>query len=231
MFHRSVAALTQGSHRNVDRLWTLEKDLRQTSGLSDLVALRGRLNKMLDFLSREREEERSHSTQVVEMLEKDFRLTQSSLLECGVGLPGREQAIATLKRVWREDSVAVMVRLDQMAQVCERHGTETAQILLLALLKAVSKQITLPYSTFLWGSSAVLLLLERTANQAEARSHIRQRAALIPNAFMVEVATRKILFRCPHDWLILGSDQDSDEMAAIARFDVFLRSAPGGGKA
>ena len=227
MFQRSVAELTQGSHRSVDRLLTLEKDLRQASALSDLVALRGRLSNVLDFVRQEREEERFRSTQVVEMLETDFRSSQSALLACGVGMPGREQAVATLKRVWREDSVGAMVRLDQMAQVSERHGTETAQRLLVAMLEAISHQIPLPYSTFLWSPSAVLLLLERTGDRDQARRLIRQKAAQIPAAFMLEVAARKTLFRCPHNWFVLGSDEEGSETAAVNRFEVFLRMAHG----
>lgn len=224
MFHRSVAALTQGSHRSVDRLSMLEKDLRHASGLSDLVALRGRLNSVLDFVRREREEERTRSSQVVEMLEQDFRLAQSTLLECGVGIPGREQAIATLKRVWRDDSVGAMVRLDQARQVAERHGNETAQRLVLALLSEIARQIHLPYSTFLWRSDTVLLLLERNANRDQVRRCIRQQAAQIPAAFMIEVASRKTLFRCPHRWFVLGSDEEPDDARALARFEVFLQS-------
>jgi hypothetical protein len=231
MFQRSVAALTQGSHRSVDRLLTLEKDLRQASGLSDLVALRGRLGNVLEFVRKEREEERSRSTQVIEVLQQDFRQAQSALMECGVGMPGREQAIATLKRVWREGSVGAMLRLDQMAQVSERHGNETAQSLLLALLEAISHQIPLPYSTFRWSPSAVLLLLERTGDRDQARRLVRQKAALIPAAFMIEVSARKTLFRCPHNWFVLGSDQEESEAAAISRFEVFLRSTPDGGLA
>jgi hypothetical protein len=224
MFHRSVAALTQGSHRSVARLSTLEKDLRHASGLSDLAALRGRLSSVLDFVQREREEERTRSSQVVEMLEQDFRLAQAALMECGVGMPGREQALATLKRVWREDSVGAMVRLDQAKQVAERHGNETAQRLVLALLSAIAHEIPLPYSAFLWNSDAVLLLLERSADRDKTRRFIRQKAGQIPAAFMIEVASRKTLFRCPHRWFVLGSDEEPDQARAVARFDVFLQS-------
>lgn len=224
MFHRSVAALTQGSHRSVERLSTLEKDLRQASGLGDLAALRGRLGSVLDFVRREREEERSRSSQVVEMLEQDFRLAQTTLMECGVGMPGRDQAIATLQRVWRDDSVGAMVRLDQAKQVCERHGNETAQRLVLALLDAISRQILLPYSAFLWNSDALLLLAERTGDRDQARRCIRQKSATIPAAFMIEVASRKTLFRCPHRWFVLGSDEEADPDRAVARFEVFLQS-------
>lgn len=231
LFNRSLAALTQGSHRSVSRLLTLETDLRLASGLSDLAALRVRLASVMDFVRREREEVRSRSNQVLEMLRKDFRQTQSSLLECGVGIPGREQAITTLRRVWRDDSVGVIVRLDQMALVSERHGVEAAQRLLLAVMAAISDQIGLPHSTFHWGSSALFLLLERTGDREQARSLIRQKAALVPAAYTVEVAARKTLFRCPHNWFVLGSDEEGNESAAIARFESFLRSAPGCGGA
>jgi|GEM_PF-3373460 len=224
MFHRSVAALTQGSHRSVARLSTLEKDLRHATGLSDLAALRGRLSNVLDFVQREREEERTRSSQVVGELEQDFRLAQATLLECGIGMPGREQAVATLRRVWREDSLGAMVRLDQVGQVAERHGNETAQRLVLAFLDAVAREIALPCSTFQWGSDALFLLLERNADRDKARRLIRQKAAQIPAAFMVDVAARKTLFRCPHRWLVLGSDEEPDPDKAVARFQTFLQS-------
>jgi hypothetical protein len=224
MFHRSVAALTQGSHRSVARLSTLEKDLRHASGLSDLAALRGRLSNVLDFVQREREEERTRSSQVVEMLEQDFRLAQSALMECGIGMPGRDQAIATLKRVWKDDSVGAMVRLDQARQVAERHGNETAQRLVLALLSAIAHEIPLPYSAFVWNPDAVLLLVERSADRDKTRRFIRQKAVQIPAAFMIEVASRKTLFRCPHRWFVLGSDEETDLERAVARFEVFLQS-------
>lgn len=224
MFHRAVAALSQGSHRSVDRLSTLEKDLRSASGLNDLMALRGRLNSVLDYLRREREEERAHSTGVVERLEQEFQAVQTTLLECGVGMPGREQAVAALKRAWPDNSVGAIVRLDQAQQVAERHGDETSQRLILSLLGATSRQIPVAYSAFLWSADALLLLFERTANCAQVRKLIHQKLALIPAAFTVEVASRKTLFRFPHKWLILGSDEEPDEAKALARFELFPRS-------
>jgi len=73
--------------------------------------------------------------------------------------------------------------------------------------------------------------LERTGDRDQARRLVRQKAALIPAAFMIEVSARKTLFRCPQNWFVLGSDQEESEAAAISRFEVFLRSTPDGGLA
>jgi hypothetical protein len=224
MFNRSMAALTEGSKRSVERLTAIETDLNQASGLNDLAALRGRMGSVLEFVQRERESERARTLQVVEMLESDFRRVQSTLLECGVGMPGREQAIAALKRTWNEQAVAAMVRLDQMAQVSERHGSETAQRMIAALLDSISKRLGLPCATFAWRRDALFLLAEHTVNQEQARRQIRQRAAEIPAAYLIEAASRKTLFRCPHRWFVLGSDEERDYARAIARFEQFLEA-------
>ena len=224
MFHRSVAALSQGSHRSVDRLSTLERDLRGATGLSDLMALRGRLNSVLDYVRKEREEERAQSTKVTQMLEQEFQAVQTTLLECGVGMPGREQAIAALKRAWMDHAVGALVRLDQTRQIAERHGEETTQRLMLSLLGAVSRQIPVAFAAFQWRSDALLLLFERTEDCKKLRKLIQEKITMIPVAFMVEVASRKTLFRCPHKWLMVGSDEEPDEAKALARFELFLRA-------
>jgi plasmid stabilization system protein ParE len=223
MFHRAVAALTQGSRRNLSRLGTLERDLDQASKIGDLAALRGRLGNVLEFIRAEREEEKAQAASVVEKLQKEFQAIDVVAPESG-GLSGKDLAVATLRRSWGDGMMAAVVHLEQVHNVTERHGQETAQRLVNEILAQVASRVDLPYTVYTWDLDSILLVFEGVSDSEQVRRLIRQQLVTIPGTFILDVASRKTLFRFPHRWLVLSQADEPTAERAVTQLEAFLRS-------
>ena len=222
MFHRSLAGLTSGGERWTGRMQLLERDLRHASRLGDLAALQGRLRDVLEFIRKEREAEAGQTTGLVQGLRADFGSWQRSMAESGVGLPGRECALAQLRRVWTDNAAVALIRIDQLRPLVERHGNETAQRLIALLLNDTARSVEMPYLACLWAQTGILLIFDQLAGREQARDRVRAAIASIPVDFSLDVASRKTFFRLPHRWLVLGADEAPDLNAAIEQLDSFL---------
>lgn len=224
MFHRAVAALTQGSRRNLSRLGTLEQNLDQASRLGDLTSVRARLGSVLEFIRAEQEEEKAQAASVVEKLQKEFQAIEVPGAESATGLSGKDLAVATLRRNWSAGMMAAVVHLDQIRNVAERHGQETAQRLISEILAQVAGRVDVPYTVYTWDLSSVLLVFEGVSDSGQVRGLIRQRLVTIPGTFVLDVASRKTLFRFPHRWLVLSQAEEPVADKAVATLEAFLAS-------
>jgi hypothetical protein len=224
MFHRAVAALTQGSRRNLGRLGTLEQNLDQASRLGDLTSVRARLGNVLEFIRAEQEEEKAQAASVVEKLQKEFQAIEVPGAEGATGLSGKDLAVATLRRNWGPGMMAAVVHLDQIRSVAERHGLETAQRLISEILAQVAGRVDVPYTVYTWDLSSVLLVFEGVSDSGQVRGLIRQRLVTIPGTFVLDVASRKTLFRFPHRWLVLSQAEEPVADRAVATLEAFLAS-------
>jgi hypothetical protein len=227
MFHRAVAALSQGSRRNLGRLGTLERDVDQASRLGDLSALRGRLGTMLEFIRTEKEEEKAQSQNIVEKLQKDFQTIEVTSPDSGSGLAGRDLALATLRRGWGPSVMVAVVYLDQVRSVSERHGPETAQRLVGEILGQVANRVDVPYTAYTWDMNSVLLIFDGVSDDAQVRRLVRQQLVTIPGTFILDVASRKTLFRFPHRWMVLSHADEPNTEKAVAMLEGFLESQQG----
>ena len=128
MLNRTVAVLSSGSNRSVDRLRRIEREIQKVAAIDDLVALKARLSDCLSYVQQETAREREEVAHTLAAMEAEIEKARESASLARTGFPGRNQAEQALaEAVGRSPrGLALLCVLDRFDSFHVRFGPAAA---------------------------------------------------------------------------------------------------------
>lgn len=225
--HQTIAVLSGGNQRTVQRLQKIGQDLERAAAIEDIVALKSRLADCLQYVRDETAREKNEAARNLALMRETLAKARESIDFFRSGVPGRADAEQALRNPPGDifSSFAAVFVLDRYHAIASRFGAETAEAALEAFMQDLRDKIAGPKRMFRWNDRSLVLLLERPCPKPELAADIRKVnwAALEKN---VEVGNRVAVLSLSNHWAVFSLNELPDREALIAQIDQFA-GAPG----
>jgi GGDEF domain-containing protein len=215
MLNRTVAVLSSGSNRSVDRLRRIEREIQKVAVIDDLVALKARLSDCLSYVQQESAREREEVAHTLASMEAEIEKARESASLARTGFPGRNQAEqAIAEAVGRKPSIlALLCVLDRFDSFHVRFGPAAADQFVTLFVEDLARRLPAPKRLFRWSVASLLALLDPNP-AGDLRVQVRQAMQALPLERKLEMGNRVAVIAQPVRWSIIDLGQ-TDTAAAV----------------
>ncbi len=212
MLGETLRTMLGGSERQVGRLQSIETQIQGASQISDLRALKGRLEDCLGDLREAVKSERESAARVSRALEsgveqKPAALTQEEtpLLDACTGLPGPAAAETALKKALAENKTcfAGVYVVNRIVVVNARYGHTAGDHILVRFSQNIAQRLSPGDALFRWYGPAFLVIMNRSGPQDAVRAEVA-RIASGHKEEEIQVGTRSILLSISSNTVVLA---------------------------
>ena len=209
----TLLTLAAADHGTVRRVKQLEADFSCATGISAMVAARGRLAACMDEL---------RAVSLAAPL-----ATQSVGVPAGpkdslTGLPDARSAVRAISGVWtrREDYYVALLTLERHENINLRFGSRAAEQLLVVLGQRLRQQITADDLLFRWNGPCLVLLLHRRMTEATVASEL-SRLAATRTGTAVTFRDREVMVPVSVTWKLLPLRGAGSQEELVRRMNEF----------
>jgi len=213
MLQQTIEALGRGNERSMDRLRRIETQIRATSQISEIVALRERLRRSVTQIQDEAAVEQREFARAKSELEGDFLTAQESMHLARGGIPGRVQAEERLLEVGGKACFA-LVLLDRLSAIKARYGAAVGEWYFSGFLAELLARLPAPRTVFRWNDCALLLEVPGEHEGGLSEAGARNALAAVPRSIQVDVGGRVALLENAHRWFLIPPGDSPAETAA-----------------
>ncbi|MCC6314532.1 MAG: hypothetical protein IT337_11035 [Thermomicrobiales bacterium] len=222
MLNQTIAALSAGSDRSVERLRQIEGDLKHATAIPDIVALKARLSDTLRYVREASVRERSESAETAARLARDAQRAQERMAAARSGVGGREEAELRIQAMCQRPvrgALAVFV-LDRAEAIRQRFGGTVADRYVFLFVQDLLDALPSPKQLFLWDTSAIVADLESESHPDALRAELRAALAAAPAERRLDIGQRLAVFSNHHRWTVIplgASDTPAETVARVER--------------
>ncbi len=215
MMNRTVAVLSSGSNRSVDRLRRIEREIQKVGVIDDLVALKARLSECLSYVQQETAREREEVARTLAAMEAEIEKARESAALARTGFPGRNQAEQALAEVIgrKPATLALLCVLDRFDSFHVRFGPAAADQFVTLFVEDLARRLPVPKRLYRWSVAALLALLD-PASGADLRVQARNAMQGLPLERKLEMGNRVAVIAQPVRWTLIDLGQ-ADSAAAV----------------
>jgi GGDEF domain-containing protein len=215
MLNRTVAVLSSGSNRSVDRLRRIEREIKKVAAIDDLVALKAHLADCLTYVQQETAREREEVAHTLASMEAEIEKARESASLARTGFPGRNQAKqAIAEAVGRKPPVlALLCVLDRFDSFHVRFGPAAADQFVTLFVEDLARRLPAPKRLFRWSVASLLALLDPNAG-GDLRVQVRNAMQALPLERKLEMGNRVAVIAQPVRWSIVDLGQ-AESPAAV----------------
>ena len=225
MLNDTIAVLSSGSERSVARLRQIEHDLKQTSALSDIVALKARLGDCLRYVREQSAKERDEASRNLVRMERDVQRAQEGLAVARAGICSRMEAEETLaKAVQNAEAAMAIFVLDRCSSIKARFSPVVAERFLSLFAQDLAQNLPSPNKLYRWNDYSVLAELADTKVFSARNAELREKMNAIPRERQLDVGQRLAVFSNSHRWTLIRPADSSSHVDAILRLDHFVKT-------
>lgn len=208
MLNRTVAVLSSGSNRSVDRLRRIEREIENVAVIDDLVALKARLSDCLSYVQQETAREREEVAHTLASMEAEIEKARESAALARTGFPGRNQAEQALaEAIGQKPSVlALLCVLERFDNFHVRFGPAAADQFVTLFVEDLARRLPAPKRLFRWSVASLLALLDPAAG-GDLRGQVRHVMQVLPLERKLEMGNRVAVIAQPVRWALIDLGQ------------------------
>ncbi len=216
MLNRTVAVLSSGSNRSVDRLRRIEREIQKVAAIDDLVALKAHLADCLTYVQQETAREREEVAHTLAAMEAEIEKARESASLARTGFPGRNQAEQAIgEAVGRKPAVlALLCVLDRFDSFHVRFGPAAADQFVTLFVEDLARRLPSPKRLFRWSVASLLALLDPNA-AGDLRVQVRHAMEALPLERKLEMGNRVAVIAQPVRWSIIDLGQAESAAAVL----------------
>ncbi len=216
MLNRTVAVLSSGSNRSVDRLRRIEREIQKVAAIDDLVALKAHLADCLTYVQQETAREREEVAHTLASMEAEIEKARESASLARTGFPGRTQAEqAITEAVGRKPPVlALLCVLDRFDSFHVRFGPAAADQFVTLFVEDLARRLPAPKRLFRWSVASLLALLDPNP-AGDLRVQVRNAMQALPLERKLEMGNRVAVIAQPVRWSIIDLGQAESAASVI----------------
>jgi GGDEF domain-containing protein len=224
MLNETIGVLFSGSERSVIRLKQVENDLKHASALSDIVALKTRLNSCMACVREERIKEQQEAARRISELGSGAQRVQEGFALARTGMATRTEAEKSVaEAVSNGESAMAVIVLDLIPTIKLRFNHITAERFVSAFAQDLSQLLPSPNRLFRWDDQSLLVELAESKLFARRMGEVRERLRQMPRERQMDLGNRSAIFSNSHRWTLLRPAEAQTAPAAISRIDQFVQ--------
>jgi len=223
MMNDTIGVLAGGSERSVARLKQVESDLKNASALSDIVALRARINICMACVREERNKGQQETAKHISDMASGVQRAQEGFAMARGGIASRTEAEKRIAEVVSNAEAAVAVIVLNLIPTIKVHFNQiTAERFVSAFAQDVSELLPTPNRLFRWGEQSLVVELGNSQLFARRAGDVRDRLRQMPRERQLDLGNRSAMFSNAHRWMLLRPAEAQTAPAAISRIDQFV---------
>jgi len=224
MLNETIGVLSSGSERSVTRLKQVENDLKHASALSDIVALKTRLNLCMACVREERAKEQQETGRRVSELGSGIRRVQEGFALARTGMATRTEAEKSIaEALTNAESAMAVIVLDLIPTIKLRFNHITAERFVSAFAQDLSQLLPSPNRLFRWDDQSLVVELGNSQLFARRVGEVRERLRQMPRERQLDLGQRSAMFSNAHRWTLIRPSEAQTAPAAISRIDQFVQ--------
>ena len=215
MLNRTVAVLSSGSNRSVDRLRRIEREIQKVAAIDDLLALKAHLSDCLSYVQQETAREREEVAHTLASMEAEIEKARESASLARTGFPGRNQAEQALAEAvgQKPSTLALLCVLDRFDSFHVRFGPAAADQFVTLFVEDLAHRLPAPKRLFRWSVASLVALLDPNP-AGDLRVQVRHAMEALPLERKLEMGNRVAVIAQPVRWSIIDLGQ-ADSAAAV----------------
>jgi len=224
MLNETIVVLASGSERSQARLKQLESDLKNASALSDIVALRARVNACMVCVREERTKGQQETAKQISNMESGARRAQEGFALARTGISTRTEAEKSIaEAVSNTEAAMAIIVLDLIPTIKSRFNQITAERFVSAFAQDVSERLPSPNRLFRWSEQSLVVELGNSKLLARRMNEVRDRLQQMPRERQLDLGNRSAMFSNAHRWTLIRPCEAQTAPAAISRIDQFVQ--------
>jgi len=224
MLNETIGVLSSGSERSATRLKQVENDLKHASAMSDIVALRARINACMMCVREERTKGQQETAKHISDMEGGVRRAQEGFTLARSGIATRTEAEKSIgAAVTNAEAAMAVIVLDLIPTIKSRFNQITAERFVSAFAQDVSERLPSPNRLFRWNEQSLVVELGGSRLFARRMNDVRDRLQQMPRERQMDLGNRSAVFSNAHRWTLLRPSEAQTAPAAISRIDQFVQ--------
>ena len=213
LFTRSMLQISKGSAASATKLHQIERQIKKSSQIDDLRALKTQLEQSLEVICEEAAAQERRSEEISDRLRDAMsRPASAAVLSEAVadfdlvtGLPNfraAEQALLTAISTGTS-TYAVLLSVDRVEIINSRFGTAVGDRILMLFGQHLAQRLSPTDQLFRWRGPGFLALIDRSGPEISVRADVARMVAarLEPE---IELGGRSILLPITASWMLTG---------------------------
>lgn len=238
MLTDTVAAISAGSERSVQRLHTIEKQLERASVLEDIRALKSRLSECLQAVREEVRLQREEMARTMTELKNEIKRAQerrtvsappppkpATASALAMGRAEAEQALAQALEQGLHAYAALFV-VDRIEIINARFGSNAGEQLVQFFRHHLTEGLLRSDPVYRWSAASLVALLDRPYSLDDARAEV-QHVVSVRLEKTIQIGTRTVLLPITSHWSVLPVFEAASLQELIADLDAFAVRSPG----
>jgi len=224
MLNETIAVLASGSERSLSRLRQVETELKNASALSDIVALKSRLNACMTSIREERTREQQETARNISEMKTGVQRAQEGFTLARTGIATRREAEKSIaEAVTSTDSAVAIIVIDLIPTIKSRYNQITAERFVSSFAQELAEHLPSPNRFFRWNEQSLMVTLPESKVFAKLMSDVRERLAQMPRERQMIVGQRSTMFSNAHRWTVMRPAEAQTPQAAVSRIDQFVQ--------